>query len=76
MRVEWVSAMAGSRYEGSNSTMAAMLEALGPQPWTEYKPLDRVSSEPSFISVLGWKARLVIQRDAVTVERKKHLMVC
>ena len=46
------------------------------QPWAEYKPLDRVSSEPSLIDSPGWKARLVIQRDAVTVERKRRLMVC
>ena len=67
--------MAGSRYEGSKSRIAAMLEVLGPQPWTEYKPLVWTSSEPSFAFCLGWKAKLSVQRDAMTAERKRHLMI-
>ena len=73
--MEWVSLMAGSRYEGSKARIAAMVEVLGPQPWMEYKPLVWVFFGLSYTICLGWRARLGRNRDAVSVERKRHLMI-
>ena len=74
MRRCLTSAMAGSRYGGSKSRIAAMLEALEPQPWTEYEPLMVTSSESPYAVCSAPEAKLAVQRAAISVKLKEYLI--